>query len=367
MAQTVVPFGDVKAQKKWSTNLAVDVLTKGYFQKKFVGVGSNNIIEQKTELESDQGDRISFDLSMQLRGKPTEGDERVEGKEENLKFYSDEVQIDQTRKSVSAGGKMTRKRTAHDMRKIARDRLGDYWAEYMDQLMFIYLSGARGMNEDFIEDENFTGRAGNALQSPDSQHHLFGGSATSKATLTATDKMNRELIEQAQTVAGMMRAADPETANMMPVLVEGEERYVTVMSLYQEYDLRTAAGTSGWLEIQKAAAGAEGNKSKIFKGGLGMIANTILHCHKSTVRFNDYGVGGDLPAARALFMGRQAGVVAYGTPKGAKFSWFEKLVDGDNEPIVISGTICGCKKTRFNNKDFGLMALDTYAKTPRPE
>ena len=365
MAQTVIPFGDVKAQKKWAANLAVDVLSKAYFSKKFVGVGSNNIIEQKTDLESDQGDRISFDLSVQLRNEPTEGDARVEGKEENLKFYSDEVIIDQTRHSVSAGGRMTRKRTAHDMRKVARDRLGDYWAEYMDQLMFVYLSGARGMNEDYIVGTGFTGRAGNALNAPDSAHQLYGGSATSKATVTASDKMDRELIEMAATEAHMMRATDPDTANMMPVMVEGEERYVTVMSPFQEHDLRTATGASGWLDLQKAAAAAEGNKNKIFRGGLGMINNTILHQHKSAIRFNDYGTGSDLPAARALFMGRQAGVVAYGTPKGAKFSWFEKLVDGDNEPIVIAGTICGVKKTRFNNRDFGIMALDTYAKSPK--
>lgn len=364
MAQTQIPFGDPKAQKKWSANLAVDVLTKSYFNKKFVGVGPNNVIEMKTDVESDQGDRVSFDLSVQLRGKPTTGDNRVEGNEENLRFYTDEVIVDQTRKGVSAGGRMTRKRTAHDMRKVARDRLGDYWQEYLDQLMFMYLAGARGMNEDFLEDDGYTGHAGNPLQTPDSGHILFGGSATSKATITSSDVMNRDLIEKAATEASMMRATDPETANMMPVTVEGEEHYVTVMSPFQEHDLRTSVGATGWLELQKAASAAEGSKNRIFKGGMGMINNVILHCHKSTIRFNDAGTGSDLPMSRALFMGRQAGVCAYGVPGGSKFSWFEKRVDGDNEPIVIAGTIVGIKKTRFNNRDFGVMALDTYAKSP---
>lgn len=368
MAQTVIPFGDVKAQKKWSANLAVDVLSKAYFSKKFIGVGSNNIIEQKTDLESDQGDRISFDLSVQLRNAPTEGDSRVEGREENLKFYSDEVNIDQTRHIVSAGGRMTRKRTAHDMRKVARDRLGDYWAEYMDQLMFIYLSGARGINADFIEPTSFAGRAGNALHAPDSTHQFYGGSITAPASMTTADKMSRSAIEIVATSAQMMRANDPDTANMMPVTIDGEEHYVMVMSPLQEHDLRTTATSNEWLDIQKAAAAAEGSKNKIFKGGMGMINNTILHQHKSAIRFNNYGASypaGSVEAARALFMGRQAGVVAYGTPKGAKFSWFEKLIDGDNEPIVIAGTIVGVKKTRFNGRDFGVIALDTAAKHPK--
>lgn len=364
MAQTIIPFGDVKAQKKWSANLSVDTLAKSYFSKKFIGKGDNNIIEQKTELESDKGEKISFDLSVQLRGTPTQGDDRVKGKEENLKFYTDEVIIDQTRKSVSAGGRMTRKRTAHDMRVVAKNRLGDYWSKYLDELMFIYLSGSRGMNEDFIEPESFTGHAGNPLQAPDNQHIVFGGDAASKATLDANDKLDRDVIEKVVTLAKMMRATDPDTANMVPVTVEGEDRYVLCMSPFQEHDLRTSTGATGWLELQKAAASAEGNKNKIFKGGLGMINNVILHCHESTIRFTDYGAGSNVHAARALFMGRQAGVLAYGTTKGQRFMWKEEMEDYDNEPTVVAGTIVGLKKTRFRNKDFGVMSIDTAARKP---
>ncbi|SFN50122.1 major capsid protein, N4-gp56 family [Thioclava dalianensis] len=365
MSQTIIPFGDVKAQKKWAANLAVDQLKKSYFSKKFVGKGDNNIIEQKTELETDKGDRISFDLSVQLRGKPTEGDNRVEGKEENLKFYTDEVIIDQTRKAVSAGGRMTRKRTAHDMRAVARNRLGDYWSKYLDELMFMYLSGGPGVNEDYTEDEDYTGHAGNPFQQPDAQHLLYPNSATSKATITVADGMTRELIEAANTTARMMRARDPDTANMVPCSVEGEDRYVTVMSPFQEHFLRTDTGDKGWLDIQKAAAAAEGSKNKIFKGGLGMIGNTILHSHESVIRYDDYGAGADLPAARALYMGRQAGMIAYGVSSAGRFMWKEETKDYENEPTVVAGTIVGLKKTRFNNRDFGVMSLDTYAKPPR--
>lgn len=361
MSQTVIPFGDVKAQKKWGSNLAIDTLSKSYFTKKFIGKGDNNIIEEKTDIESDQGDRVSFDLSVQLRGKPTKGDNRLKGKEENLKFYTDEVIVDQLRHSVSAGGKMTRKRTAHDLRKVGKARLGDYWSKYLDELMFMYLAGARGINEDFIEDEDFDGHAGNPFQAPDAEHLMFGGAAASKGTMTAADKMTRDLIEKAVTRSRMMRARNPQTANMVPVSIEGEERYVLVMSPYQEEDMRTATGSSGWLELQKAAAAAEGNKNKIFKGGLGMVNNVVLHSHSSVIRFNDYGADSDVEAARALFMGRQAGVCAYGIAKQSRFTWSEEVEDHGNEPIVAAGTIVGMKKTRFNNRDFGVMAIDTAA------
>lgn len=363
MSSTVIPFGDPKAQKKWSASLAVDQVKKSYFERKFVGTSENSIIQRKTELESDSGDRISFDLSVQLRGEHTEGDRRLEGKEESLKFYSDEVIIDQARKAVSAGGKMTRKRTAHNLRSVAKARLGDYWSRFMDEITFMYLSGARGINKDFLFSMNFTGHAGNPLQAPDDGHILYGGSATSKATITNADTMSRLLIERAAVQATMLQAQDPDSANMCPVSMEGEDRYVVVMSPFQEHDLRTA-DAAGWLEIQKAAAGAEGRNNPIFKGSLGMINNVVLHSHRNAIRFNDYGAGADLPAARALFLGRQAGVVAYGTTGGMRFSWKEEVKDYGNEPTVASGTIFGIKKSRFNGKDFGVISLDTYAKDP---
>lgn len=364
MAQTVIPFGDPKAQKKWSAKLAVDSSRKSYFGKKFIGPDENNIIQQKTELDSDAGDRVSYDLSVSLRGKPTTGDNRLKGKEENLKFFTDEVVIDQVRKSVSAGGRMTRKRSIHNLRSIAKDRLSDYWSQYIDELHFIYLSGARGMNQDFIEDATYTGHAGNPIDAPDAKHILFGGDAISKATIATDDGMSRALIERAAVAARMMRALDPKAANMMPVDVSGEKHYVNLMSPFQEHSLRTEVGTAGWLEIQKAAMTAEGRANPIFKGGLGMINNVVLHTHESVIRFSDYGSGANLPAARALFMGRQAGVCAFGTGGGMRFSWHEEVDDFENEPVVAAGTIIGVKKTRFNGSDFGVLSLDTYAKDP---
>lgn len=363
MAGTVIPFGDPKAQKKWSGSLFIDTTKKSYFDRKFVGTSDNAIIQRLTDLEQDAGDTISYDLSVQLRQKPTKGDNRLEGKEESLKFFTDEVFIDQLRHGVSAGGKMSRKRTLHNIRKVGRDRLSDYWSKYMDELRFIYLSGSRGMNEDFTEDMGYAGHAGNPIQAPDAGHIIFGGTATGKATIAAADKMTRAIIERAQTKARMMRATDPSTANMLPVMINGEGHYVCLMSPFQEHDMRTA-DTGGWLEIQKAAAAAEGKNNPIFKGGLGMINNTVLHSHESVIRFADYGAGGNVKAARALFMGRQAAVTAFGSSGGLRFSWTEETKDHGNEPVVGSGTILGIKKTRFNEKDFGVLSIDTAAKDP---
>jgi len=363
MATTTFGTTDAKTQKKWSATLAVDTRKKSYFENRFIGTDDNNIIQRKTELEGDAGDRISFDLCVQMRNKPTYGDARLEGKEESLKFFTAEVVIDQVRHGASAGGKMSRKRVAHDLRSIAKSRLGDYFARLVDELFFMYLSGARGINEDFIEGTDYTGFAGNAFTAPDADHLLFGGSATTKATVTASDKMSKAVIEKALNKAEMMQARNPETANMVAVKNGDEEQYVVLMSPDQAYDLRVA-DTTGWLDIQKAAAAAEGKSNPIFKGGLGMIGGAVLHKHRSVVRFADYGAGANVNAARAMLLGRQAAVVAYGTSGGLRYSWAESTKDHGNEPVVASGFIGGIKKTRFNSKDFGVISIDTAAKDP---
>jgi N4-gp56 family major capsid protein len=364
MAQTVVPWGHSLAVKQWSPLLLKEQLTRSYWQK-FVGREDTAVIQQKNELEKAEGDRVQFDLSVLLRGEATIGDDRVEGKEENLRFYSDEVIIDQVRKGVSMGGRMTRKRVIHNFRTTARDRLSQYFTAWVDNLIFMTMSGSRGINGDFDGFPlNYTGHAGNTFRAPDSAHLLYGGSATAKNNLTSGDIMTRALIERLSTTVQMLRALDPENANMLPTTVAGGEHYILLMATLQKHSLRTDAGTNNWLDIQKALVTAEGNKSAIFKGGLGMIDDIVLHSHKSVIRFSDYGVGANLPAARALFMGRQAGVMSYGTPSGQRFSWVEDTKDAGNEAVVYAGNIVGVQKTRFNSRDFGVISVDTYAVQP---
>ena len=363
MAQTNIPVGSQLAVKIWSPRLATDVPTKSYWNRRFIGDSENSVIHQDSSLANAAGDKVQFDLSAKITGSPVTGDNVAEGQGKQLRFFSDEVLIDQARMPVDTGGKMTKKRTIHNLRTTARNRSSDYWATWIDQLIFMYLSGARGINADFHEPVGYAGHGGNAFTAPDSSHILYGGAATSKATITSSDKMTKALIERAETHAQMMTAIDPQSSEIVPVMVEGGDHYVVVMSPWQEHDLRVA-DTTGWLDIQKAAAGAEGRNNPIFRGNLGMIKSVVLHKHRHVVRFSDYGSGTNLHASRALFMGRQAGVMAYGSSKKLRYEWSEREWDHGNRVEILSGLVIGFKKATFNNRDFGICALDTYAANP---
>lgn len=364
MAKTLIGVGDPKAVKRYSALLATDTAKKGYWTRKFMGVGenANAPVHQLNELENAAGDLITYDLSVQLAGQGTEGDAVLEGNEEKLTMYTDSAYIDQRRHAVSTGGAMTRKRTLHNMRDIAKRRLSDWWARLFDELMFMYASGARGVNSDFIDPLGYAGFANNSFSAPDSDHIIIGSGA--KSTMDSGDKMTLNFIDVAKTNAEMMGGGSQQTPQIQPVKINGEDHYVCVMSPWQEYDLRTASGEAGWLAIQKAAATAEGKNSPIFKGSLGMHNNVVLHSHKNVIRFSDYGSGA-VTAARALFLGDQALTMAFGSPgTGLRFDWKEEPKDYGNDLGVAAASIFGIKKTTFNGKDYGVIAIDTYAAAP---
>jgi N4-gp56 family major capsid protein len=371
MAKTIVGVGDAKAIQRYSAFLAVDIGRKSYFNKKFMGVGeeAQTPLQTLPHLEKDAGDEISYDLVMQLKMKPIQGDSTLRGKEEDLKFYTDNLKIDQLRGGVNGGGKMTRKRTIHDMRKIARVRQSEWWSRLFDETIFMYLSGLRGSNGDYIEDTTFTGYAGNAFVPPDPDHLMYGGVATAKNDLATTDIMTLSLVDRLVSRADVMGGGTSNIPSIQPVEIDGEPHFVLVMHPWQEFDLRTATGATGWLEIQKAAAGAEGRQNPMFKGGLGMYNNVILHKHKAVIQGDDYGAGGAVAAARALFLGRQAGVVAFGSPgTGLRFDWAEEMEDRGNQVVITTSSILGVKKSAFTiagtSRDFGVIALDTAAADP---
>lgn len=370
MAQTLIGLNDDKSVKHWASLLAVQAFAISYWSVWGIGnAGESSPVQRLTDLESSAGDQISFDLNAQFISEGSEGDDPVVA--ENLKFHTDKLYINQKRQKFDAGGEMTQQRTIHDLRAIGRDRLADWWARYLDEQIQIYLSGARGITTGLITNLNFTGRANNPLQTPTTEHLVYGGSATSKATVTTDDKMTLALIDKLVAKASTMSQVEG-ISQIQPVLAEGGKHYVLQMHDYQEYDLRTSLG-SGWLDIQKAAAAAQGKNNPIFTGGLGMYNNVVLHKHPNNIRFDDYGAGENVEVARALFLGEQAGVIAFGgktkgighkKSENARYHWFEQLENDGNNFTATTASIFGVKKARFNNQDFGVIAVDTAAAKP---
>ena len=218
------------------------------------------------------------------------------------------------------------------------------------------LAGARGVDTTFHVPTSFTGRAQNTLTAPDSAHLVYGGDATAKNDVAAADIMEIALVER---LVAKCETLDPM---IMPFMINGEKKYVMLMHTYQAYSIRTAASTNDWIDIRK---NTDGQKSLIYQNSLGEYAGVILHKHRNVIRFSDYGSGANLEAARALFLGAQSAMIAWG--RGGtygRYSWNEDKDDRGNALAITAGSIYGAKRSIFNSKTYGSIAVDTYAADP---
>lgn len=364
--ETRINVGDPQAIRNYSTRLAVDV-AKSMWWTQFIGSEDTAIVQEKMDLKSHPGDTVQFDLNMQLRGDGVYGDDVAEGKEESLAFLIDEVKIDQIRKPISAGSRMSQKRTLHDLRKLVKDRGRDWIAKWQDEVMFAYASGLApgdASNEDAVF--GASAFAANPIEAPDAGHLVYGGDATAKGNLDASDTIKLDLVRVLAVRAQMLKARNPELVDLNPGDFGGEQAYVFVMSPDQGLALKRATATNEWADIQKNAA-PRGKSNPVFGTELGRLDGVVMKTHKNVRRMNDYGSGGNVEAARALFLGRQALTVAYGSGNGTRMIWEEDQRDYKNNFSVAVGMIFGAKKTRFKPKtggagsDFGIISVDTAA------
>jgi len=359
---TDFPLNDPLAIQRWSTSLATEAAIKQYFAK-FIGTGPDSLIVLKNDLNKGAGEKVTVGLQMKLTQPGIEGDNIIEGSatgEEGLQFFNDSLFIDQLRKGTKSKGKMSEQRVPYPMRQTGRDALSTWWSEEMDEQIFFYLSGARGsITAGFHNPLGWTGRANNALQAPDADHIFYANTCTGKADMDNTDIIKLMDIERFVAKAETM---DPM---IQPFMVNGEKKFVCLMHTFQAFQLRTATSDSDWLAIHKSID--KGAGSLIYKNSMGEFADVIMHKHRSVVRFGDYGTGspGTLPAARALFLGAQAGMIAYGQDAGPqRYSWNEETDDRGNSLVITAGTIFGIKKSVYNSKAFGVMCMDSYCPVP---
>ncbi|HRA30283.1 MAG TPA: N4-gp56 family major capsid protein, partial [Acinetobacter johnsonii] len=260
------------------------------------------------------------------------------------------------------------KRTLNDQRAIAKQKLTEWFAQFVDQTCFTNLAGKRGINPFLLaKNVNYAVKDTHEFEDYDADHTVYGGSAVSKASLTANDKMTLDLVDKLIVKATTEGGDADKKVRLTPLEKNGEDAFLMLLHPYQEHDLRKDSGTAGWLEIQKAAAGAEGLKSPLFKQALGNYRGVHFKKHKNVVLDNTYGAGANVQSARASFMGRQALVMAFGNASSANLraDWTEKKTDVDDNKQAISGRMMfNAKRPRFNGQDVNSYAVDTAATKP---
>lgn len=362
MATTDYGVNNPLAVKAWQKKLYVESL-KQTKASRFMGTGSDALCVKKTELSKGPGDRITIGLRMQLTGKGVIGDGTLEGLEESLTTYSDNIFINQLRHAVRSAGKMSEQRVPFSVREEAMSGLRDWWADRIDLAFFNQIAGAstqistpNGTTSTTIDTE-YTG-----LQIPiaPDANHLFicDGSGSLEASLSATTTYALKLSDIDRAVA----KAKTLTPAIRPLKINGEDKYVLFLHPYQVYQLRANTSTGQWLDIQKAAmTGGLVKDNPIFTGALGEYNGVILH---EDVRVPPVAssVTSSTSYRRAIFCGAQALSMGVGqNSSDANMNWVEELFDYENQLGVSAGMIWGVKKMVFNSTDFSTIVMSGYA------
>lgn len=349
MATTNYAVNHPLAVKRWSKGLMKEALKNTHvFQ--FMGPGTNNVLQIKTELGKEEGDKVTFGLRIQLAGEGTSGDSTLEGNEEALSTYDDAVFIDQLRHAVRSKGKMSEQRVPFTVRDEARDGLADWWADRMDTAFFNQVCG--NSSETNVK---YTGMQ--AALAPSTNRHIIVGGHAGEATLSTTDTFSLEYIDYAVELAVTGGDAGDQIPLSPISMGRGMKYYVMFLHPYQVTDLRTNTSTGQWLDIQKAAMqGGQITKNPIFTGALGEYNGVLLY---SNTRI---AAGTKANTRRAVMCGAQAVACAFGREAGKNtYSWKEELFDYGNSLGVAAGAIHGMKKTQFNSEDFGTIVVSSYA------
>lgn len=351
MADTSYGVNHPLAVKVWSRKLLHEALKQTWFSK-FLGSDTNSIVYMKNDLEKGPGDRIRCGLRMLLTGDGIQGDNTLEGSEESLVTYSDDLLINQLRHAVRSAGKMSEQRVPFSVREEARLGLTDWWADRLDTSFFNQLTGNTNQ-----ADTRYTGN--NATLAPTTV--VYPLDHTTAASLSATTTHALSLREFDKAVA----LAKTRTPMIRPIRMGGDDYYVAFIHTNAVYQLRGQTATAQWADIEKAKVQG-GKESGIFTGAIGVYNNVIFH---EATRLPDMtGIGTPNSGAttdyrRAVLCGAQAMLMGYGQDGGSSVSWTEELFDYKNKLGVEAGMIFGMKKAQFNGADYGVITLVGYAPT----
>lgn len=352
-----------------------------------------------TDLSKEQGESVTMDLFHQLSGKPTMGDRELEGRVESLTQSQFELKIDQGRKAVSSGGKMTKQRTKHDLVRTAKAMMGPWWGRLDDQLTMCHLAGARGTDAkaDWVvpleTDEEFNEIVVNPLTPPTWDRHIFGGDATTFDGIDSADKFSLADVDKCRLILDEMAYPLQPIRFQNDPMAEDNPFYVLGVTPRQWHDFSTSTDANkGGTALRQLQANASQRmsvfKHPIFLGDCAMwngilikkMSRPITFASGSTVTVatNTATAGTTTATAgtkieRALLLGAQALATAFGRSgeKESGASYFslktvKKDFDNKEEHAII--WMNGKKKVRFKGSDgrindYGVMALDTAVST----
>jgi len=365
---TATDFGALTAAQKtvWAGKLWKQFRDDSFWMSNgFISKDCNTPILRVTELtKTTRGLECVMQLVNDLEGDGVVGDNDLNGQEEQMVNDAQTITIDLLAHAVKSKGKMSEQATVIRFREQAKDKLAFWLPDKIDELMFLTSAGrAYTLNTDlstrgasqlpqlaFASD--VTAASTNRIK--------HAGSASSEATLTASDKMSWATCVNAKTYA--------RRQGVRPIRQGGKEYYAMVMSPEQRRDLVL---DSTYQTIVSRAA-EKGSKNPLFNNALAVVDGLILYEHRKVINTTGlvsgstkWGSGQTVEGAQATLMG--AGALGFTTLGGGEWAESDNT-DYGRKPGVAYQQMLGILKPQFkptgsssSREDYGVVAVKTAA------
>lgn len=409
---TNIPIGSALAKKVYSVGLFTRVQhapgfmnllsgempKEGSFAAKTKGQTSPDYpIVKAGDLSKGAGESVSIDLFNILQGKPTMGDKKIKGRMMPQTYSSMDIRIDQARGGSDSGGRMTQKRTVHNLRNIASAGLQAWMQRYEDQNCLVHLAGARGSQNttDWVvplaTDEEFAEIMVNPVKAPTKNRYFCANDATDVSTMGTNDALTFQDIER---IVASLRES---SVVMQAIKIKGDDRawndplWVMFVSERVWLYLKSRTSQTTWrTAVQNAfERKTPGLKHPLFDSYETIMWEGLLikRMNRYAIRFNtgdtvvtdtggadgktytESNVTAAVDVDRSIIVGAQALGKAYGMSASDYFyDWSEEKVDHGNSVEIVCATMGGSAKTRFKidgtDTDFGVAVVDSYAPDP---
>jgi N4-gp56 family major capsid protein len=409
MAGVNIPIGSPLAAKVFGAAVFAGVQTAPGFMnllsgaapqlgdaaKKLKGQTSADYpIVKVTDLKQSAGDKVSVDLFNIFQGKPVMGDRRLEGRGMNTTSSTQEVSINRSRGMADTGGKMTQKRTKHNLRTVITAGLTGWAQRLEDQRCLVALAGARGSQNtaDWVvplqTDTEFSEIMVNPVQAPTFNRRFFAmytGTGVTPPTSIANLTTNGYLtLSEIDAIGAILKESQ---VPLQSVKIKGDEyawnspMWVMFVTERQWAIMKGIAGSKWTSAVQQAVKRFEGQRHPLFMGD-SIMWNGILvkPMNRYAIRFAagelvnenssanvESAVAAGVATDRAIIVGAQALIKAYGNEESSDYfySWNEELVDHKSAVEVSLSMMEGTSKTRFTINgaltDHGVAVVDSYA------
>lgn len=356
-------------KKAWSMSFWKVAREKSFITR-LLGSTSDSVVQRITELKkSVKGTQAVITLVPDALGDGIAGDRTLKGNEEALRSDEDVIRVDQLRHAHKTEGRMADQKTIVNFRKEARDKLGYWIADRIDQLAFLTMSGVA-----YTMNNNGTSRTGSdlpylefaadaATRTPTANRHFQwdasdGLSAVNHSLLAAADTPTYGMLVEMK--------AKAQELKLKPVRGEmGTELYHVFMHPRGIKELKL----DGTFHAAVRDAMPRSPNNPLFKGfDTIYVDGMAIHTHRyvynttgATSGSGKWGGSNNIDGQRVIFAGAQA--LAY-ADLGSPY-WVEEMDDYDNQIGISVGKIFGMLKPQFHTdvssttEDFGLMVVDT--------